>query len=95
MNAGPNKLFEYMAAGLPVVASDFPAWRDIVEGNDCGICVDPTDPVAIAGAIEQLADQPERRRQMGANGRRMVLEKYNWEAESRRLLDAYARLIPD
>jgi glycosyltransferase involved in cell wall biosynthesis len=92
VEAGPNKLFEYMAAGLPVIASDFPAWRPIVEGNDCGLCVDPADPAAIARAILYLAENPGRRAEMGANGRRAVMERYNWEAEGRRLIAAYERL---
>ena len=91
-NAGPTKLFEYMASGVPVVASDFPSWREIVEGNDCGLCVDATDPDAIAAALQWLADHPERRAEMGRNGRRVVLERYNWEAEADRLLSAYAKL---
>jgi glycosyltransferase involved in cell wall biosynthesis len=94
VNSGPTKLFEYMAAGLPVIASDFPTWREIVEGNECGLCVDPTDPAAIAAAIEHLAEHPERRAEMGANGRRAVLARYNWQAEGRRLIEAYARLYP-
>jgi glycosyltransferase involved in cell wall biosynthesis len=93
VNAGPTKLFEYMACGLPVVASNFPMWRGVIEGNDCGICVDPADPSAIAEAIEFLADHPDRRREMGANGRRAVLEKYNWEAEAARLVEAYGQLL--
>jgi glycosyltransferase involved in cell wall biosynthesis len=93
VNAGPTKLFEYMAAGLPVIASDFPMWREVVEGNECGLCVDPSDPSAIAEAITRLADDPARRAEMGANGRRAVERLYNWEAEAGRLLEAYARLL--
>src|SRR5262249_8637864 len=48
----PNKLFEYMSVGLPIVASNFQLWKDIVEKNNCGLCVDPTDPNAIAAAIK-------------------------------------------
>jgi glycosyltransferase involved in cell wall biosynthesis len=93
VNAGPTKLFEYMACGLPVVASDFPRWREVIQGNDCGVCVDPADPGSIAAALEYLADNPERRARMGENGRRAVHRLYNWEAEAERLLDAYERLL--
>jgi len=88
----PNKLFEYMAAGLPVVASNFPLWRELVEGNRCGICVDPLDPKEIAQAIEYLLTHPEEARKMGENGRRAVEEKYNWEEEAKKLLNLYAEL---
>jgi glycosyltransferase involved in cell wall biosynthesis len=89
----PNKLFEYMAAGFPVVASNFPLWKEIVEGNRCGITVDPLDPKAIAQAIEYLLTHPEEARQMGENGRRAVEEKYNWEKEAEKLLALYKELV--
>jgi len=89
----PNKLFEYMASGLPVVASNFPLWKEIIEGNRCGITVDPLDPKEIAQAIEYLLTHPEEARQMGKNGRRAVEEKYNWEKESKKLLDLYLKLL--
>ena len=89
----PTKLFEYMAAGLPVVASNFPLWREIVEGNRCGICVDPLNPKEIAQAIEYLIAHPEEARRMGENGRRAVEEKYNWEKEGEKLLKLYEELL--
>ena len=92
-NSLPNKLFEYMAAGLPVVASNFPLWKEIVEGNRCGITVDPLDPKAIAQAIEYLLAHPEEARQMGENGRRAVVEQYNWEQEKGKLLKLYEKLL--
>jgi len=93
MVAWPVKLFEYMAAGLPVVASNFPLWKEIVEGNRCGITVDPLDPKAIAQAIEYLLTHPEEARQMGENGRRAVEEKYNWGKEAGKLLTLYKELV--
>jgi len=91
--AWPVKLFEYMAAGLPVIASNFPLWKEIVEKNQCGITVDPLDPKAIAQAIEYLLTHPEEARQMGENGRRAVKEKYNWEREGENLLKLYRELL--
>lgn len=90
--AWPVKLFEYMASGLPVVASNFPLWKQIVEGNKCGICVNPLEPKEIAGAIEYLLTHPEEAEIMGENGRRAVVEKYNWNQESRKLLELYKAL---
>lgn len=92
IDALPVKMFEYMAAGVPVIASNFPLWREIVEGNQCGICVDPLDPKAIAQAIDYLATHPEEAERMGRNGQRAVAEKYNWGIEERKLLALYAEL---
>ena len=89
----PNKLFEYMAAGLPVVASNFPLWKEIIEGNHCGLTVNPLDPKAIAQAVEYLITHPEEARRMGENGRRAVEKKYNWEQESKKLLSLYECLL--
>lgn len=91
--AQPNKLFEYMSAGLPVIASNFDLWREVVEGNECGLTVDPTSPQGIAEAVDYLLGRPELRRTMGRNGRRAVLEKYNWDKESRKLLRLYQELL--
>lgn len=92
INSQPNKLFEYMSAGIPVIASDFPLWRRIVEENNCGICVDPKIPQEIADAIDFLVSHPEEAGVMGENGRKAVISKYNWSLEEKKLLDLYARL---
>jgi glycosyltransferase involved in cell wall biosynthesis len=92
VEAQPNKIFEYMSSGIPVIASDFPLWREIVEGNSCGICVDPQQPAEIARAIETLVGDPEAARRMGNNGRRAVRERYNWATEEARLVGFYADL---
>lgn len=89
VDAQPNKMFEYMASGTPLIASDFPLWREIVLGNKCGFCVDPMDPIAIAKAIDFMIQHPQQARQMGENGRRAVLERYTWAREETRLLALY------
>lgn len=93
IDALPVKLFEYMSAGLPVIASDFPLWKDIVEKNKCGICVDPLDPVKIADAVTYLFENPDVAKEMGGNGLNTVYKKYNWETEKRKLIDAYRKLF--
>lgn len=92
LDALPVKMFEYMAAGIPVIASDFPLWRDIIEGNDCGLNVDPRKPAAIAAAIDYLTTHQEDARRMGENGRRVVRDKYNWHTESQKMLAFYDAL---
>jgi glycosyltransferase involved in cell wall biosynthesis len=93
LDALPVKMFEYMAAGLPVIASRFPLWQEIVEGNGCGICVDPEDPAAIAAAIDHLCSHRHIARRMGENGRRAVHTVYNWNSEADKLGVFYSRLL--
>jgi hypothetical protein len=89
LDAQPNKMFEYMSAGLPVIASNFPLWKKIIEGNECGICVDPMNPEAIREAIQWLIEHPDEAKRMGENGRRAVEEKYNWESQVLSLTKLY------
>jgi glycosyltransferase involved in cell wall biosynthesis len=81
-----------MAAGIPVVASDFPQVRDVVAGTRCGLVVDATRPEAIAAAIERLVGDPGEARAMGQRGRTAVEERYNWSVSADVLLHAYAGL---
>lgn len=90
-----TKFFEYMAAGLPVIASDFPVWRELFSSTGAGLCVDPADPDALVAAVRALHADPARARAMGEAGRRAVRERFNWEGEARRLVDLYERLIGD
>ena len=89
----PVKMFEYMAMGLPVIASDCPQWREIIEGFGCGLLVDPAKPQAIAEAIEYVLSRPEEAESMGRRGRQAVESAFNWEAEQHKLLQLYANLL--
>jgi len=91
----PVKMFEYMSAGLPVIASDFNLWREIIEGNNCGICVNPLDPKEIADAIKYIIDNPKEAQKMGENGKKAILEKYNWSVEEKKLFKVYSKVIDD
>lgn len=89
IDAQPNKMFEYMSAGVPVIGSNFPLWKQIIEGNQCGLCVDPLAPQTIAEAIDYLVTHPVEAEQMGRNGQKAVQEKYNWGIEEQKLLNFY------
>jgi glycosyltransferase involved in cell wall biosynthesis len=92
LKALPNKLFEYMAAGRPVIASDFPLWREIVTEAGCGLLVDPLDPRAIAEAMNYILARPDEAAAMGGRGRAVVEGRRNWEAEFPKLIRFYAAL---
>ena len=88
-----TKTLEYMACAKPVVASDLSLTADILREAKCGILVNPYDAKAHASAILYLLDHPEEAQEMGRNGQRAVLEKYNWENESKKLLALYSKLL--
>lgn len=88
-----NRAFEYMAAGLPIIGPDMPAWRDLIAFARCGLLVDPTRPEAIAAAITALLRNPAMAEEMGRAGRRAVEDRYSWEVEARVLVGLYGRLL--
>jgi len=91
----PIKLFEYMAAGLPIIASDFPVWRNIIDDAGCGILVDPMDPAALAGAIRWVLTHPAEAEEMGRHGRAAAERKYSWKSEAARLLALYEQVLKE
>jgi len=91
----PIKIFEYMAAGIPVIASDFPLWRELLGHPPAGLFVNPLDPKSIANAIERVLCEPSEAERMGQLGRRAVEEHYNWSREEQSLLRLYGELRRD
>ena len=90
----PQKLWEAIAAGTPVVATDLPGMAEIVRETGCGVLVDATDPADIARAIREIVDAPaEERRAMRDRTWRAGQDRYNWEHESKILLALYRRLL--
>lgn len=89
-----TKIFEYMAFGIPVLCADFPNLREIVEGAECGICVDPDNLSAAAEAVRYLWNNPEKAERMGKNGREAVRRKYNWDTQADKLLRLYQKILP-
>jgi glycosyltransferase involved in cell wall biosynthesis len=92
VDAQPNKIFEYMASGLPVIGSNFPLWKKIIVEGNCGICVDPMSPNEIANAIKFILENPEKAKLMGENGKQLVMEVYNWDIEKKKLVEFYLAL---
>lgn len=84
---GILKIFESMEAGLPVLFSDVKLYREIVAKYNCGICVDPHNVTQIKEAIQYLVENKDIAYQMGQNGRRAVLEEYNWESQAKKYIE--------
>jgi glycosyltransferase involved in cell wall biosynthesis len=89
--AYPIKMFEYMAAGIPVLASDFPLWRVLAEKHHCAEFVDPNSPKAIAQKLEDMFQNPQLE-DLGRNGRQAILNEINWQNEAQKLLGLYKNL---
>lgn len=92
INSLPIKLFEYMSAGIPVIASNFPLWEEIVVKNNCGLCVDPMKPEELTNAINYLLQNDDIAKKMGENGKKAVMELYNWKQEEKSLIEFYKKL---
>ncbi|HXA00138.1 MAG TPA: glycosyltransferase family 4 protein [Candidatus Dormibacteraeota bacterium] len=91
----PVKLFEYMGAGLPVVASNFPLWRAMLGDMRCAIFVDPLNVREIADAVEYLLTHSEEAQEMGRRGQAAVLEHLNWGTQFPTLVRLYTDLVDE
>ncbi|PMC36608.1 hypothetical protein CJ195_14330 [Bacillus sp. UMB0899] len=89
----PNKLFEYMAAGVAVIASDFPHYRKVVESSNSGLLVNPERPQSISKAMITLLENSNLAKEMGGNGEVAFSNKYNWKSEEKKLFSFYQKLL--
>jgi glycosyltransferase involved in cell wall biosynthesis len=89
----PTKMFEYMALGLPVIVSDFPLYRQIIDKYRCGLCVDPNNPAQLADALRFMIKNPDQAVAMGQRGQMAVFGEMNWAAEGRKLVDFYHSIL--
>lgn len=88
----PNKFFDYIASGLPVV-NNYPGWlAGMIEENKCGVVVPPSDPVAFADALIELADNPEKRRLYGTNARSLAENSFSRDDLANRFVDFLERV---
>lgn len=89
---GNTKLFEYMAAGLPVICTNFILWEEIIKEYKCGICVNPNNVDEIEKAIKEILNNPKLQKEMSNNGIKATNEKFNWESEEKTLYKIYEKL---
>ena len=88
----PNKLFEYMFAGLAIAVSDLPFLEKIVRDHDLGVVFNPADPKHIAEQLSLLICNPARLRICKENATRVARDRYNWDHEGGKLVDLYKAL---
>lgn len=91
-NTIPNKLFDYMAAGKPVIATRIPPVARVVASANCGLLFEDNDVEALAGIFHKLQDRTVCRI-LGSRGRQAVAERYNWDAEKPALRRALAYVM--
>ncbi len=89
----PNRLFEYMYCGIPVVATDFPELRNIIEKTKCGLLVNSDNPRDIAKIFEFLLKNPQKALEMGRRGRKAIESEYNFNMDLRRLINLYQETV--
>lgn len=88
---GTNKIFEYMEAGLPVICTDFKLWKMVIEKYNCGICVEPNNLVQLESAINYLISFKEKAFEMGQNGRKAVINEYNWATQEKIYIEIFKK----
>ncbi len=88
----PIKVYEYMAAGIPYICSNFPEWENVAERSGAGICIDPDDPKALAEAINGFLSDRQKAQAMGASGYEFVRNECSWSNETVALISLYGQI---
>ncbi len=88
----PNKLMDYLGAGLAIVASDTPGHRSVLEGTGAAVFIDPSSPSAVAEGVSRLLDDPELVSNMKVAALKAA-EKYVWDVQAEKLLGVYEAVI--
>ena len=88
-----NKLFEYMEAGLPVICTDYEIWKEVVEGHNCGICIEPGNYNQLQEAIKYIFSNKDESYKMGQRGKKAINEKYNWRTEEDKYLSLVKKIL--
>ena len=87
-----HKLFHYMAGSRPIVASDLPEQRGVIQRAGCGLLYRPGDAASLAQCVWQLYEDPVRRNDLGSSGREAVERLFSWRSGSKELVDAVRKL---
>ena len=88
-----NKLFEYMEAGLPVICTDYKIWKEVVEGHNCGICIEPGNYHELLEAINYIFSNKDESFRMGQRGKKAINDKYNWKTEEDKYLSLVKKIL--
>jgi glycosyltransferase involved in cell wall biosynthesis len=89
----PNKMYEYMSAGMPVLCSNFDVWKEMVDKFKIGVTFDPCSPVDLSNAIDSLLQDEVKCKLYGCNARNAVLNHFNWEVEKLKLIQVYKNIL--
>lgn len=92
IHSSPNKMFEYMSAGLPIIATNFEYWVEIVEKNRVGVCAMSECPEKLAEKISFLLNNESLANELGKNGKKLVDNAFNWNVEEKKMLSVYSDL---
>ena len=93
LGLSPIKIYEYLACGKPVVASNIKGVGDLLDNSNSGIVVTPEDPTELANAIIKLCKDGQLRKKMGNNGRELVVNNYSWGITAKKTIEVFRNLL--